>query len=145
MIAGVPWQRDPLSVQYDPHAHSLITRAINAHGTHGRPVWIPGALALPHGLDEDQGGRTRDERALLRSLYHDERIHKPGKTYAGGWSLQVDWRSRNIAVALLRIRVLKDTSGSRYVRRGGSHGGSYIKNPELRSGAADSGRNRFPA
>ena len=144
MIAGVPWQRDPLSVQYDPHAQSLITRAINAHQTHGQPVWIGGALALTHGLAEDAGGRTRDERALTRALYHDERIHKPGKTYAGGWSLQIDWRERNIAVALLRVRVLRDTSGARHVRRGKSRG-SYITNPALRSGAVDSGQSRFPA
>lgn len=146
MIADVArWQRDPLSVEYDPHADSLISRAIAAHRTHNRPVWIPGALALTHGLAEDSGGRTRDERALQRALYHDERIHKPPKSYPGQWSLQVDWGERNIAVSLLRIRVLRDTSGARHVRGGRARGGSYISNPELRSGAAGSGRERFPS
>ena len=144
MIAAVPYERDPLSVRYDPHARSLISRAIAAHATHGRPVWVRGALALQHGTAEDTGGRTRDERALTRALYYDQRIHKPSRRYPGDWSLQIEWTSRNVAVSLLRIRVLRDTSGARHVRRGRS-GGSYITNPDLRSGGIGSGNERFPA
>ena len=137
-----PYQRDPLSVRYDPHARMLITRAINGR-SHGRPVWVRGALEIRHGYHEDAGGRLPDERALLRALYHDPRIHKPRKNSGGPWSLQVDWTGRIGAVSMLRLRVLKDTSGARHAAT--HRDSSWVRNEDLRSGGLGSGRERFPA
>jgi len=125
----------------------LITRAITAHGSGGRATarWVRGALELRHGFREDEGGRTPDERALLRALYHDPRIHKPRKSGGGPWSLQVQWTGRLNAVSMLRLRVLKDTSGARHARARRRREGSWVANDELRSGGIGSGRERFPS
>ena len=86
-----------------------------------------------HEQRETYGARLSvTERALQRSLYHDQRIHKARKNTGGEWSLKVEWGEIIGNRRLLRIRVFRDTTGARKVRR--DYGGeSYVKNPAMRS------------
>ena len=125
------YQRDPLSVRYDRTAYAMITRAIQG-AARGR--WVPGVIESGgHEQREDYGSRLSvSERAFQRSLYHDQRIHKARKNTGGDWSLKVEWGEVIGRRRLLRIRVFKDSTGARKVRR--DYGGqSYVKNPAARS------------
>jgi hypothetical protein len=128
------YQRDPLSVRYDPAARSMIDRAI-AGARRGRN--IPGVIESGgHEQRETKGaGLSVSERAFQRALYHDERIHKAGKP-SGPWSLKVAWGERIGRRRLLTIRVFTDTTAARRVRADYGLAQSYIKNPALRSTAA---------
>ena len=136
----MPFQRDPLSVQYDAPAARIISQAIERAGT---PLpWRRGAVdSGSHERRESTGARlTATERALQRALYHDQRIHKARKNTGGPWSLKIEWdpvvpgqRRRTF-----RIRVFSDTVGARKVRRD-YRSQSYVKNPALRSRYAITG------
>lgn len=132
------FQRDPLSVRYDASAERIITRAI-AGAARGR--WIPGIIESGrHEQRERTGARLSvTERAMQRALYHDQRIHKARKNTGGDWSLKVEWGEVIGRRRLFRIRVFKDTTGSRKVRRDYGLGKSYINNPALRSSYAITG------
>jgi hypothetical protein len=81
---------------------------------------------------------TDSELALQRAMYRDRRIHKARKNTSGDWSLKVVWDDRIGRRRLFRIRVFRDTTGARKVRR--DYGGqSYIKNPAIRSTYAVTG------
>jgi hypothetical protein len=125
------FQRDPLSVRYDPAARAMIDRAI-AGAARRRP--IPGVIESgAHEAREPSGARlSASERAFQRSLYHDDRIHKARKDTGGAWSLKVNWGERIGRRRLLTIQVFRDTTGARRVRR--DYGPeSYVKNPAARS------------
>lgn len=132
------YQRDPLSVRYDASAERIINRAIES-AARGR--WIPGVIESgAHEQRELTGARLSvTERALQRALYHDHRIHKARKNTGGDWSLRVEWGEVIGRRRLFRIRVFKDTTGARKVRRDYGIGQSYISNPALRSRYATTG------
>ena len=146
------FQRDPLSEGYDGAARDVVSRAVRAYSrspVKARPLWVRGHQDLIHGTGEDRGGRTRDERAFTRALYHEPRIHQMSKDKPEAvWSLRIEWLGREGGRSAFRVRVFPDTSGARHARnlRGGKHSTrSYARNPGLRSGADGSGQERFPA
>lgn len=131
----MPYQRDPLSVQYDAAAAELITRAI----TKGR--WVVGVIFSP--ADDPREATpdelSRTERAFQRALYHDKRIANARKTKPEArWSLKVEWAERIGPRRRVQIRTFSDTSGRRKVENEYSRGESYVRNPSLRSVYADS-------
>jgi hypothetical protein len=133
----VAYQRDPLSVRYDAAADRILTRAIES-AARGR--WVPGVIESGAGEQRELTGARLSvtERALQRALYHDQRIHKARKNTGGDWSLKVSWGEIAGRNRLFRIRVFRDTTGARKVRR--DYGGqSYIKNPAIRSSYAATG------
>ena len=82
--------RDPLSVRYDGAVSDILARAARASRQRKAvQAWISSPRAEFHDLDES--GRTRHERAFLRSAYHQIR----GQHIADGtliqWSLQLTW------------------------------------------------------
>jgi hypothetical protein len=126
----VPYTRDPLSVRFDGPAAAMLGRAIAGAG---RGRWIPGLVESgAHEQRERTGARLSvSERAFQRAMYHDPRIHKPRRG-TGDWSLKAEWGEIIGRRRLLRVRVFRDTTGARKVRR--DYGGeSYVKNPALRS------------
>ena len=69
----MPWERDPLSVHYDPIAWQTMLRAIRA-GRRGAAIriWIasPTAEFRPAALAKDKAGLTKHERAFSRAMHH---------------------------------------------------------------------------
>ena|SRR5215469_10799920 len=143
------FQRDPLSVRFDPQARFVIGRAIDqfqARKTNTRLVpWVRVTVPnLPGTMVRDQGGLSAAERAFQRSCYHDERIHKPRKNTGGPWSLKLEWETVPAApggARRVKVQVFGSTSGKRHSDR--NPGQSWVENPELRSGGIGSGLERF--
>lgn len=82
-------ERDPLSVNYDVATSQLLARAAQA-SRHRRGVrtWIVSPSAEYR--NRDRGGRTRHERAFIRSAYHQ--VRSPALNPDGPvWSLKLTW------------------------------------------------------
>jgi hypothetical protein len=145
------YERDPLSIEYDPVAADLISRAIAARQRKGRnsrvPGWVP-ALVAGNPLDLAGSLRThgphklsRYELAFQRSLYYDGRIH----VLSGGrarpsarWSLKLDWGPVPMLPTQqrrLRVQVFPDSAGRRHVDAQPATE-SWVNNPSLRSDPA---------
>lgn len=141
----MPFERDPLSVRYDPTAGALIGRAIAARGT-----WVYTTVARPaagprtrewlraHGiaLDAiDEGGLTAYERAYQRSLYW---------TMAGNprWSLQRDWGPVTSRGRMLAVRITPPAAARAAVQRMPASE-QWWRNPDQQSGGVGSTKRRF--
>lgn len=135
----MPYRPDPYSVEFEPMAADIITRAIAAHRSSRKktaPRYVPVIIVSPPEASEREDGPdrlSRAERALQRALYRDKRIHKARKDTGGNWSLDREWGPVSGRTRTLRVRVFSDTSAARKVRRDYTRGDSYIKNPALRS------------
>ena len=144
------FSRGPLSRRYDGAAGRLVGQALAAPGTWVRAnvappragSWIAGFLAdigLGAGAT-DAGGLTATERAFQRAVYW---------TLKGGpgepndvWSLQREWGPRTRYGRQLGIRATPKDVARRAVRRKPPDT-RYVQNESLRSGAAESGQQRF--
>ena len=89
------------------------------------------------------GGRTRDGAGPDPRLYHDERIHKPGKTYGGGRPVPADQLGADTvawALAARRLGRARPVPLATHVLEGGAPRGSYITNLELARCGGDLGQ-----
>jgi hypothetical protein len=146
------YKRDPMSVRFDPAARRLIGRVIARFEAHQenpalspwQDVSVPN-LAFDFG--RDKGGLSVTERAFLRALYYDSRIHqltaraKPDAR----WSLKAEWDQPPLIPGTargLRVRVFRDTQGARHAKRM-RQDRKFSENPELQSAAPGSPKNRF--
>jgi len=154
IIDHVGYVRDPLSAEYDPVARELIGTAIGrARRVLPARRWVDAIIPYPDDLPtlaaHDQGPPdwlNAWERAFQRSLYHDDRIHKPRRNKGGPWSLEVRWGpvpAADIFRRTFAIRLWPDTSGARHAAALPTSE-SWVDDPDLRSGAPGSGRERFP-
>lgn len=145
------YQRDPLSVRFDTQAANAIARAIRAYQRHaanpGFSEWIE--LRIPNltitVVREGDERLSRMERAFQRSLYHDERIHKPRKNSGGPWSLMREWGPVPLAIGqsrTLRISVSDERDGKRAAKRKPKRD-QWTENPSLQSGGIGSPKRRF--
>jgi hypothetical protein len=82
--------RDPLSVRYDAVTHALLDRAARASRTNRSVLaWVASPRA--EFRDRDQSGRTRHERAFIRSAYYQVRGWHILRSETVEWSLQLKW------------------------------------------------------
>jgi len=145
-------ERDPLSKRYDSATGALVGEAMAKQGR-----WVYRAVPRPssrgarsrawlaeHGIEldaVDSGGLTRYQRAYQRSLYHSAGelgISTPG----GAWSLQREWGPLTRHGRLIGVRVSGKAAAMRAVRRK-PVSQQYTRNRALRSGAVNTGQNRF--
>jgi len=148
----MPAQRDPLSRRYDRATGALVGEALAKRGR-----WVYRAVPRPsargaasrgwlaeHGIEldaVDSGGLTRYQRAYQRSLYHSAGelgISTPG----GAWSLQREWGPLTRHGRLIGVRVSTRAAAIRAQRRK-PRAERYTENQALRSGAINTGQNRF--
>lgn len=82
-------ERDPLSVHYDAATGQLLRRAASAsRARRGVLTWIVSPTAEYR--TRDRGGRTRHERAFIRSAYFQVRS-KQTNPDGPVWSLKLTW------------------------------------------------------
>lgn len=161
--SGGTFSRDPLSVRFDAQAKLTVTLAIEQASKHraalarkAKHIPVPHIrvrVPNPPGVVPDRTGRhagkdslSEYERAFLRALYYDDRIHqltsrdKPDAR----WSLKAGWGTVPVLpgqARYLTITLFPDTEGARYAKKHPAV--SYAENPELRSlGGAEPGTNR---
>lgn len=145
------YERDPMSVRYDPAAGRLLGRAYARPGS-----WVTTEIKRPdpgprtrewlreQGINlflTDAGGLTTYERAFQRSLYYSH--HGGGGRVNPVWSLQRQWGNLTPAGRLLQVRVGPAADGRLAVRR--HRGQAWVAHPELQSGGIGSPKQRFPA
>jgi hypothetical protein len=86
----MPFERDPLSVEYDGWAAELLNRAISTPYAHRA-----GRIRSPRRDPIDAKGLSMHERAATRSLYYLVMHHPVAGPLRGSglqeWSLRVDW------------------------------------------------------
>jgi hypothetical protein len=148
----MPATRDPLSRRYDRATGALVGEAVAKQGR-----WVYRAVPRPasrgaasrawlaqHGIEldaTDAGGLTTYQRSYQRSLYHSAKqlgISTPG----GAWSLQREWGPVTRHGRLIGVRVSTKQAARRAVRRKPA-AQRYTENFALRSGAINTGQNRF--
>lgn len=148
----MPAQRDPLSRRYDRATGALVGEAVAKQGR-----WVYRAVPRPstrgarsrawlaeHGIEldaVDSGGLTTYQRAYQRSLYNAAR-QLGISTPEGAWSLQREWGPLTRHGRLIGVRVSTKQAARRAVRRKPAQD-RYTENLALRSGAANTGQNRF--
>jgi hypothetical protein len=147
----MPFERDPLSVRYDPAAGRLLGQAIASPGK-----WVYTTIARPspgprtrqwlrsHGItldSTDAGGLTSYERAYQRSLYWTLNGGGNGKRNAL-WSLQREWGPVTARGRVLGIRVSSPRAARLAVQRK-PKGEQWWRNADLRSGGQGSPQQRF--
>ena len=148
----MPYARDPLSVRFDRQVRVVLGLAIEQHRKHVKNrrlvpyvrVIVPN---FPGELLRDEGGLSKSERAFQRSLYHDERIHKPRKTSTGEWSLKCEWDDPPLLPGgnrILRITVFPPAEASRYAKKRPASE-QWTRNARMQSGGEGSPKNRFPS
>lgn len=152
MIAAMPAQRDPLSKRYDRATGALVGEALAKRGR-----WVYRAVPRPstrgaasrawlaeRGIEldaVDSGGLTAYQRSYQRSLYHSAGalgISAPD----GNYSLQREWGPLTRHGRLIGVRVSTKQAARRAVRRKPA-ADRYTENMALRSGAVNTGQNRF--
>lgn len=144
------FSRDPLSKRYDGAAGRLVGQALAAPGSWvyanvapPRPgSWIAGFLAeLGIGPGAaDAGGLTATERAFQRAVYWTLKGGPGGPNEV--WSLQREWGPRTRYGRQLGVRASPRDVAERAIRRK-PPAERYVLNESLRSGAAESGQQRF--
>jgi hypothetical protein len=94
----MPFERDPLSADYDAWSRRMLERAAD-----NPYAWRPGKVTSPRRDPVDDKGLSRHERAAQRSLYYvltlastpdgraAPRHAARGPAEGRLWSLQVDW------------------------------------------------------
>jgi hypothetical protein len=144
----MPFERDPLSVPYDPWSRRMLARCIAEPG-----FWRSASVSSPPRSPIDERGLSREERAATRSLYYvltldfEPRAAPKYVLRNRRWSLQVDWgepgRERHVlGVGFgLRIRsVLLRVVTYRSARDAiAGQAANYVLHPELRSRGATPG------
>lgn len=145
------YERDPMSVRYDPAAGRFLGRAYIRPG-----AWVSTVVKRPdpgpstrewlrqHGISlflTDDGGLTTYERAFQRALYYGH--HGGGGRVNPVWSLQRQWGDLVPEGRVLRIRVGPAADGRLAVRR--RPGQAWTRHSELQSGGIGSPKQRFPA
>jgi hypothetical protein len=143
------FERDPLSADFDGQAAAVVSLAIRryrrARGQRARwvEVYVPNRLTDFHTEGADRLSGT--ERAFLRALYHDQRIHRVRKNHGGRWSLERDWGPVPVLPGrprLLRVRIWRDHEGREHAGRMPA-AERWTDNPDLRSGGRGSPLQRF--
>lgn len=83
--------RDPLSVAYDPAVRPVLIQAIRhlRSKRRGPLVWIASTRAELRQLDK--GGRTRQERAFMRSAYYHTWREPLNRHVNPPYALTMDW------------------------------------------------------
>lgn len=145
------YQRDPLSVRYDPQARLVLALAIDQHRKRAANLRLvpyvrvrvdnPLRLAGPR----DEGGLSAAERAFQRALYHDHRVHKPRRTSRGEWSLKVEWDDAPLLPGVhrnVRITVFRPEEAARFASKKPRRE-QWQHNPALQSGGVGSPKQRF--
>ena len=139
------YERDPLSVQFDRQAKAVITLVIAQHGKHRENtklvpyvrVRVPNPARSVGVRESGKDHLSSHERAFLRSLYHDDRIHQltaRRKPHAR-WSLKAEWGPVPVLAGQARyvsLRVFTATDGSRHMERKPASV-KFSETPELRS------------
>lgn len=156
------YQRDPLSVRYDPQARLVLALAIDQHRKRVKNLKLvpyvrvrvdnPLTLAWPGSrvmkvtnLPRDEGGLSSAERAFQRALYHDPRIHKPRRTSRGEWSLKVEWDEAPLlpgAHRNVRVTVFRPEEAARFAAKKPKRE-QWQHNATLQSGGVGSPKQRF--
>jgi hypothetical protein len=145
------YQRDPLSVRYDPQARLVLALAIDQHRKRVQNLKLvpyvrvrvdnPLTLAGPR----DEGGLSKAERAFQRALYHDPRIHKPRRTSRGEWSLKVEWDEAPLLPAAhrnVKVTVFRPEEAARFAAKKPKRE-QWQHNATLQSGGVGSPKQRF--
>ena len=144
-----PFTRDPLSVAFDRQARLTLSLAIQQHEKHEkntrlRPyirVTVPNAGGDGLIRDDTPDRLSKHERAFLRSLYHDDRIHQWTKRQKPGavWSLKRTWGPVPALPGQprqLTLEIFRHTSGARHVKQSYKRKEKYAENPAF-PGAAN--------
>lgn len=125
---GVAYERDPISVAYDPQATELLD---GLYASNRMPANALAFVRSPPGdpFDGVPGSRlTVHERAYLRSLYWNIKRRRPRR------SIRVLWGEVTPGGRILRVTMYSLVSGRRW---NGAHPDvSFTERPELRSDAA---------
>lgn len=145
----MPFERDPLSVRYDPTVRQVMLRAIRAsRDRRGVQAWVASSrYELAH---KDAGGRTAHERAFTRAAYYLVWRVPLNMARIPDWSLRVQWgtdaelrpSSSGRMARPVRLRIWPRATGRRYAYDLPA-GKQWARNEELRSGGIGSGRERF--
>lgn len=90
----MPSRRDPLSVRYDPAATRVLLAAIRAHQRNpGEPrrarIWVGSPGRQFRHLD--RGGRTANERAIVRAIYYQTWRLPINLGIVPTWSPDLEW------------------------------------------------------
>ena len=137
----MPYGRDPLSWHYDGYVRQVMIRAARAsRAGHGVRVYIASPRAQFR--RPDAGGRTRHERAFMRSCYYLMWRVPINAGIIPDWSLKMTWGDQ-----------LRPSDQGRLARpvtirlwprsQARVRGARWSRDPALQSGGIGSGRERF--
>lgn len=122
------FQRDPLSVQYDPYASAFLDEMWGLTMTGGRIVKLA-YVPSPAGDPGDGLGLTVHERAWTRAMYYQVKRRAPERSLKITWGEAIQLAEGQVHA--VRVELFPKGAGQRYA--GGLGQASYVQNPTLRS------------